>query len=133
MQVESQLELLEDGDEVLPNITAIINGTWHSPGHTIFEISPASGPKLYYLGDTLLTEVIGVENPYFRSLFDTDRPAGAWGRTALLDFLADTKALAVFAHNSFPATARILRDGLHFRVAKIVPDTVGSLRNTCPA
>eukprot|EP00892_Ulva_mutabilis_P005946 jgi/Ulvmu1/3723/UM171_0007.1 len=109
--VESQLELFELGDEILPNITALGNGSWHTPGHAIFEITPAAGPTLYYLGDTLLTEILGVENPYFRSLFDTDRPAGTWGRTYLLEFLVDTNAIAIFSHNIFPAPARILRTG----------------------
>eukprot|EP00892_Ulva_mutabilis_P001427 jgi/Ulvmu1/11285/UM073_0057.1 len=131
--VESQLKLFEFGDEILPNITALGNGSWHSPGHAIFEIIPAAGPTLYYLGDTLLTEVIGVENPYFRSLFDTDRQAGTWGRTYLLEFLVDTKAIAVFAHNMFPAPARILRDGLHFRAVKLMAETAGSVQSVCPA
>lgn len=131
MQVESQLHLFEFGDEILPNITAVGNGSWHSPGHTIYEIIPTSGPPLFYLGDTVLSEVIGVENPYFLSLFDTDRPYGTWGRTALLDDLADRGALAVFGHNTFPATARIVRDGLYFRTLKLVVESEGGLETTC--
>lgn len=133
MQVETQLKLFELGDEILPGITAVGNGSWHSPGHAIYQIKGTSGPTLYYLGDTVLVETIGVENPYFLSLFDTDRLGGPAGRTALLDYLADTAAYVIFGHNTFPAIARVVHDGLHFRLLKRVVESEGGVQVTCPA
>lgn len=133
MQVESQLQLFEFGEEILPGVRALQNGTWHSPGHSIFEISTSSGPTLYHLGDVLDNEIVGIENPYLLSLFDTDRLDGPVGKTQMLDFLAETRAIAVFAHVTFPPAVRIVREGLFFRALKLVVRTAGSVSSTCPA
>lgn len=132
MQVESQLRLFEYGAEILPGVTALRNGTWHSPGHAIYEIATPSGPNAYFLGDVLDDEVIGIENPYLLSLYDSDRAAGPPGKTAILDFMVEAQAVGVFAHVTFPAAVRIMREGLFFRALKLVPKTAGSVGSTCP-
>ena len=133
MQVESQLRLFEYGDVIVPGVTALRNGTWHSPGHAIYEIATPSGPPAFFLGDVLDNEVVGIENPYLLSLYDTDRAGGPPGKTAILDFLVEAQAVGVFAHVTFPAAVRIMREGLFFRALKLVAESAGSVGSTCPA
>lgn len=126
VQVESQLSLFESGDEILPGVRAIKNGTWHSPGHTIYEIATSSGPDVYFLGDVLDNEVVGIENSYLLSLYDTDKFGGPAGNAKILDFMVEKRASGVFAHVTFPSSVHIIREGLLLRALKLV------VYSTCP-
>lgn len=140
MQIESQLELFEFGTEILPGITAVDEGSWHTPGHAVYSIArpasdsggPSGPPQAFFLGDALDNEVIGVENPYLRSLFDDDRDGGPPGRTRSLDKMVDSGAIGVYGHVTFPSAVRIVRQGLFFRAVKLIPETTGGVTLACP-
>lgn len=138
LQAESQLELFEYGAEILPGITGLEDGTWHSPGHAVYAITgPSSGasapPQALFLGDVLDNEVIGLENPYLRSRFDDDQAAGPPGKTRALDALVKSGAIGVFAHVTFPSAVRVVRQGLLFRAIKLIPHTSGGVGMACAA
>jgi len=111
VQIGSQLELFDVGDEILPDVTAALSAPWHTPGSVVFRIGDRGDKALYCLGDAAAHEVTSIENPYFSSAFETDRAAATANRTALLDTLADEAALVVTSHSTFPPAGRLRRHG----------------------
>lgn len=118
VQIGSQLELFDVGDEILPDVTAALSAPWHTPGSVVFRIGDRGHKALYCLGDAAAHEITSIENPYFSSAFETDRAAATANRTALLDTLADEAALVVTSHSTFPPPGRLRRHGLYFSLQK---------------
>eukprot|EP00892_Ulva_mutabilis_P001413 jgi/Ulvmu1/11272/UM073_0044.1 len=132
-QIESQIELFEFGDEVLPNITAARNASWHTPGSVIFSITAADNTTLYYAGDAITNEVFAIAMPYIPFIFDLDQSAGVTGRIDALDLFVETKSLLITTHTSFPPLGTVLNDGLYFELMKIPPQFAAGVGTTCSA
>jgi glyoxylase-like metal-dependent hydrolase (beta-lactamase superfamily II) len=111
-----QLVLFEEGDEVLPGITADSFATWHTPGSTIFKVSPRGAPApLMVTGDALPAGGAGLEAPWLRSGFDEDAEAGPAAKYALLDRYVEDKVILHGFHAPFPALFSLAPDGLSYR------------------
>lgn len=50
----SSLDLIDDGDEIFPNVRAVVT-PGHSPGHTSYVITSGAGQRLVALGDAFHT------------------------------------------------------------------------------
>eukprot|EP00892_Ulva_mutabilis_P001414 jgi/Ulvmu1/11273/UM073_0045.1 len=132
-QIESQVELFEFGDEVLPNITAARNASWHTPGSTIFRIAPAAGAPVFFLGDSVIDEQLGFGHPYLKVAFDSVNAAASIGHVELLDAVAAEAGLAVPSHVAFPALGQVVPNGVYFDFLHVPPPIAPAVETTCPA
>jgi len=80
------VQLLQDGDEPLPGITARLTAG-HTPGHMAFELRSGDGAAMV-VGDALGNHHIAFERPEWVSGSDQDGELAAQTRLALLDRLA---------------------------------------------
>jgi glyoxylase-like metal-dependent hydrolase (beta-lactamase superfamily II) len=80
------VQLLQDGDEPLPGITARLTAG-HTPGHMAFELRSGDGAAMV-VGDALGNHHIAFERPEWVSGSDQDGERAAQTRLALLDRLA---------------------------------------------
>lgn len=104
------LELFEDGDEVLPGITAKMT-PGHTPGHTSFDIDG----RIMVIGDAFTNAHVALVRPELPSGSDQNPDIGAATRSALLSDLADA-GLAISAyHLPNGGIGHIARDGDHFK------------------
>ena len=69
-------DLIDDGDEVLPNVRAVVT-PGHSPGHTSYVITSRAGRRLVALGDAFHTPA-QLTHPQWLSIADPD-PQGVRG------------------------------------------------------
>ena len=86
------LELIDDGDEILPGVRAVVT-PGHSPGHTSYVITSRMGQRLVALGDAFHTptqlahpdwlsaadsDATGVQNAHAPTARRTDRAEHPW-------------------------------------------------------
>ncbi|MBB5157197.1 MBL fold metallo-hydrolase [Saccharopolyspora phatthalungensis] len=104
-----RLQLIGDGEEVVPGITAIAT-PGHSPGHIVYKI--ASGNKtMICWGDLCHHYVLLLQRPDWGFQFDYDKPAATTQRRRIYD-LVDTQRYSVFAyHFPFPGLGHLRRIG----------------------
>lgn len=110
MQLKSRIETFELGDEILPGIKSV-NTSWHTPGHSSFNITFGDGPDFFFAGDALGIVALSIENPWFRNRVDCFTEEGVIGRYALLDQLAVEQALICPFHARFPGLGQVLPFG----------------------
>lgn len=111
------LEVFEDGDEILPGVTA--RATYgHTPGHMAFEVGNGDGAAMV-LGDCIGNHHVAFERPDWLSGSDQDLEMGAATRVELLAKLAETGMPIVGFHLPAPGigVAEAADRGYRFRAA----------------
>ena len=105
--------LFEDGDEVVPGITA--RATFgHTPGHMAFVLSSGDETAMV-LGDCIANHHIAFARPDWPNGADQDTAQGAATRMALLAELADAGTVFAGFHLPTPGIGRAERDGEAYR------------------
>ncbi|NJL57321.1 MBL fold metallo-hydrolase [bacterium] len=111
MMEERGLRLLAMDEAILPGLTALPT-PGHTPGHIglLFE---SAGERLLHLAD-LLHSPMQIVRPDWSAAFDADTSLSVPSREAALARAADTDALVMFYHLSFPGMGRVERHGTAF-------------------
>ncbi|WP_147124251.1 MBL fold metallo-hydrolase [Shimia ponticola] len=91
--IEDAVELFDDGDEVLPGISAV-SSPGHTPGHMAFEI--AGGAMV--VGDAIGNHHVALRRPEWRSGSDQDADTAVASRQMLLDRLTNENLSVVGFH-----------------------------------
>lgn len=94
--IEDQVELFDDGQEILPGIMAMAS-YGHTPGHMAFELRSGSDAALV-VGDAIGNHHIAFARPGWESGSDQDMTTAAQNRMRLLDRLANEKMHLVGFH-----------------------------------
>ena len=110
VQLKSRLETFELGAEVMPGVASVPT-TWHTPGHSSFNLTLGGGPSVFFAGDALGIVALSIENPWFRCRPDSFPEQGVVGRYALLDQLAAEQAIIIPFHARFPGIGRVTPHG----------------------
>jgi len=99
---------------VAPGITAVASNG-HSPGHTSFLVADGSA-QLLVIGDAVTTPALFMANPEWYPVFDMDPAKAIATRRAMLDRAATDRIQVVGYHFPFPATGRVERAALGYRL-----------------
>lgn len=107
------LVLFDDGDEILPGITARLT-PGHTPGHMSFDIQ-SGDETVTIIGDAIGNHHVAFAHPEWPSGSDQDQPRARDTRIALLDQLARDGTTFVGFHMPAPGIGRAERDGDGYR------------------
>ncbi|MQQ10685.1 MBL fold metallo-hydrolase [Epibacterium sp. SM1979] len=112
--IEDSVVLFDDGDEVLPGISALFT-PGHTPGHMGFEIRQGSESALV-VGDAIGNHHVAFRKPNWESGSDQDGPLAVRSRTMLLDRLAAEQMTVVGFHLPDGGIGRVeaVDDGFRF-------------------
>jgi glyoxylase-like metal-dependent hydrolase (beta-lactamase superfamily II) len=104
----SSLDLIDDGDEISPNVRAVV-APGHSPGHTAYVIASVAGQRLVALGDAFHTPA-QFTHPEWLSAADSDATGVQSARRRLLAELAKPNTLGFGFHFGDQAFGRVVTD-----------------------
>ncbi|MEM8783351.1 MAG: MBL fold metallo-hydrolase [Planctomycetota bacterium] len=109
--VQDQLEFFDGAKEheLLPGFTAV-PAAGHTPGHTAFLVHDGD-QQLLFVGDLIFMPPLLTRNPDWYVGFDSDQPAAAATRFALMDRIAADRLRIAGTHLPFPAFAQLTRNG----------------------
>lgn len=106
--IKDQLDLIDDGTEILPGISAIA-APGHTPGHMALSIS-SGGKQLLHISDTVLYP-IHMEQPDWYPAFDFEPAQANVTKRTLLDRAAAEKAMVFAFHFPFPCLGHVIKKG----------------------
>ena len=106
--IKDQLDLIDDGTEILPGIAAIA-APGHTPGHMALSIS-SGGKLLLHISDTVLYP-IHMEQPDWYPAFDFEPGQANVTKRTLLDRAAAEKAMVFAFHFPFPCLGHVIKKG----------------------
>lgn len=118
----SVITLIGDGQEIFPGVRAVITGG-HTPGHTSYVITAATGERLITFGDTFHTPA-QLAHPNWFSAADTDTSALITARLRLLDELAEPSTFGFGFHFGDCAFGRLDDERSDNKVWKPIPTFV---------
>lgn len=99
---------------VLPGVTAFpLPG--HTPGHCGYRLT-GGGRTVLLVGDLLHLPAVQAPRPDVTVVFDSDAPAAARTREAVLRGAAADGALVAGAHTEYPGLSRVERHGTGYRL-----------------
>ena len=104
--IEDRITRFEDGQEVLPGITAMAT-FGHTPGHMALDIMG----EMLVLGDAIANHHVAFARPEWQSGSDQDRAIGAATRTKLLSRLAASEQSVLGFHLPDGGMGRVARAG----------------------
>ena len=112
--IEDAVTLFDDGDEVLPGISAIATHG-HTPGHMAFEVRQGRAAALV-VGDAIGNHHVALSKPDWESGSDQDAAMAVKNRKMLLDRLTAEQMPVVGFHLPGGGMGRIetARDGFQF-------------------
>lgn len=112
--IEEQVELFDDGQEILPGIAAIAS-YGHTPGHMSFEVRNGSEQAMI-VGDAIGNHHVAFARPDWKSGADQDMEQGARTRQSLLNRLAQEQMLMIGFHLPGGGIGRVEQtsDGFRF-------------------
>ncbi|AJE48312.1 MBL fold metallo-hydrolase [Celeribacter indicus] len=99
--LREEFDLVEDGGEVVPGITAMA-AFGHTPGHMAFHIE-SEGERLLLGADFANHYVWSLAHPDWEVAYDADKAQAAETRRRLLDMLAADRVPFIGYHMPFPA------------------------------
>ncbi len=113
------LPLLEydDGDEIVPGVTAIA-AHGHTPGHMAFRITSGDQAMLL-ISDAAHLPYLFVRRPDWQLMFDMDPDEARETRRRLLDMAAQEECLVAGYHWGLPNLGHIRRDGEGFEFIRL--------------
>lgn len=108
MPLEGTIELIGDGDEVAPGLTAMAT-PGHTPGHMGLKVE-SGGDTLWVLGDVALHS-LQLQHPDFTGMFDADPDQTVATRKTVFDQIAGG-GQAMFNHfDPFPSLGTATAEG----------------------
>ncbi|ROU04255.1 MBL fold metallo-hydrolase [Histidinibacterium lentulum] len=113
-----RMTFLEDGDTVVPGLTAEA-AFGHSPGHMMYRLE-SGGRQVLIWGDIANHYVFSLRHPESPVAFDDDREQAIATRKRVLDMAAADDLMVIGHHMPFPALGFVERDGPSYRW---VPET----------
>jgi glyoxylase-like metal-dependent hydrolase (beta-lactamase superfamily II) len=116
---EGRLDLIGDGDEIAPGITAIAT-PGHSPGHLVYEIT-SGGRTIVCWGDLCHHHVLLLQRPDWAFRFDYDGPAATAQRRRIYELVDRRRDEVLAYHFPFPGLGRLERDGDGYRFSPSRP------------
>lgn len=111
--IEDVVAFFDDGDEVLPGISAIAS-YGHTPGHMAFEVRQG-GDAALVAGDAIGNHHVAFARPAWPSGSDQDQERAIEARTRLLDRLASEQMPMVGFHLPQGGMGHVERDGDGYR------------------
>lgn len=111
--IEDSVDFFDDGDEILPRITAISTGG-HTPGHMSFEVRQG-GDAALIVGDAIGNHHVAFARPRWRSGSDQDPDTAVAARTMLLDRLASEQMSVIGFHLPNGGIGRVERAETGYR------------------
>lgn len=108
-----KMTFLEDGDTVVPGITAEA-AFGHSLGHMMYRVESA-GKSILIWGDVTNHYVFSLQYPDCKVGFDDDKEMAIQTRKRVLDMVATDGLLVSGHHMPFPAVGYVERQGESFR------------------
>ena len=111
--LEDRLRFLDDGDEVVPGITAEA-AFGHSLGHMTFRIK-SEGKEALIWGDVANHYAFSVGHPRAKVGFDDDKAMAIETRLRVLEAAAKDGTLIVGFHMPFPSVGYVEQDGNGYR------------------
>ena len=111
--LEERFRFLDDGDEVVPGITAEA-AFGHSFGHMMFRVRTEGKEGLIW-GDVANHYVFSVGHPTTRVGFDDDKAMAIKTRLRVLEAAAHDETLIVGHHMPFPSVGYVEREGDGYR------------------
>ncbi|WP_128253291.1 MBL fold metallo-hydrolase [Falsirhodobacter deserti] len=115
---EDRFRLLEDGEEVIPGVTAML-AAGHTPGHMTFMLNEDGGQRLLLAADTANHYVWSLARPDWEVRFDMDKEAASQTRRRVLEMLAEERLPFIGYHMPFPSVGYVAQteDGFRFMPA----------------
>ena len=111
--IENAVTFFDDGDEVLPGISAIAS-PGHTPGHMAFEVRQGSEAALV-VGDAIGNHHVAFQKPDWESGSDQGAARAVVTRKMLLDRLASEKMNVVGFHLPNGGIGNVAADGDGYR------------------
>lgn len=115
--LEDDIRLLDDGEEVVPGLTARA-AFGHTPGMMIFEVE-SNGARLFLTADTLSQFVVSFQRPDWHVRFDMDKEAAVETRRRVLSMLAAERVPFTGYHLPFPALGYVQEEGEGYRFVPV--------------
>lgn len=103
------IDFLEDGDTVVPGITAHLT-PGHSPGHMVYRIA-SEGHALLNWGDLCHHQILLLQRPDWAFRFDSDSVLAAATRRRILDWVCQEGMEVLSYHFPFPGRGHLRRNG----------------------
>jgi len=104
----SRIELIEDGDEIVAGVHAVVT-PGHTPGHTSYVITSRAGQRLVVLGDAFHSTA-QLTHPEWLSVADSDASGVISARRRLLAELAEPDTLGFGFHFGDQPFGRVITD-----------------------
>ncbi len=111
--IEDAVEFFDDGDEVLPGISAVLS-PGHTPGHMAFEVRQGSEAALI-VGDAIGNHHVAFAKPGWESGSDQDAPTAVGTRKMLLDRLSSEDLSLIGFHLPGGGMGRVEKAGDGYR------------------
>lgn len=103
-----RLKTFEDGEEILPGITAAIH-PGHTPGAAFFTVRSGSD-AIVFIGDTLHVSAVQFPRPGVTIVYDVVPDQASAVRRTAFDLFARERTLVAAPHLPFPGIGRVRRD-----------------------
>lgn len=111
--VAKRLNVISDGQEILPGITAI-PAPGHTPGHTAYRVDTGTR-SLLVVGDLAHHHAVFTRYPDIRFGFDTDPAQMVETRRSLFAMIAAERMTILAYHFPFPGLGNLAREGDAYR------------------
>ncbi|MGX9353936.1 MBL fold metallo-hydrolase [Roseobacteraceae bacterium S113] len=111
--IEDAVMLFEDGEEILPGISAVAT-PGHTPGHMAFEVRKGADAALI-VGDAIGNHHVAFRKPGWESGSDQDAALAARTRKMLLDRLSAEQMALIGFHLPGGGMGRVETDGDSYR------------------
>lgn len=108
-----RMTFLEDGDAVVPGLTAE-NAFGHSPGHMMYRLDSGANTLLLW-GDITNHHVFSLQYPDSLVGFDDDKDMAIKTRKRVLDMAATDELMVIGYHMPYPAVGHVERQGDSYR------------------
>ena len=106
---QGRLKTFEDGEEILPGITAAIH-PGHTPGAAFFTVR-SGHDSMVFIGDTLHVSAVQLPRPAVTIVYDVVPDQASAVRRRALDQFAKERTLVAAPHLPFPGIGHLRRDG----------------------
>lgn len=106
---QGRLKTFEDGEEILPGVTAAIH-PGHTPGAAFFTVRSGSD-AIVFIGDTVHVSAVQLPRPGVTIVYDVVPDQASAVRRQALDLFAQERTLVAAPHLPFPGIGHLRRDG----------------------
>lgn len=105
---QGRLKTFEDGEEILPGVTAAIH-PGHTPGAAFFTVR-SDEDAIVFIGDAVHVSAVQLPRPGVTIVYDVVPDQASAVRRQAFDLFAQERALVAAPHLPFPGIGRLRRD-----------------------